>query len=502
MTIQVKVRIMAILSAVLAVSFGLVVLWSSQVINIGNVKSKQTDSIIAAIHELNILTNDYISNRSERVIIQWQSRHNSMSLLLESSNFTEPEEQAALAVMDKQLKNVGIIFNKIINNYERHIDIGSDSEIFQEYEELLVGHVLVQSQKLLINTQELQEISVTKGRDAQQQAIAVGLTFAIILAIIPSANLLIVNKAVVFPILKLRRTTEIIARGDLEYEANVGGKDEIGQLSKSFNEMTRKLRSSYNDLEQDIIERKRIEGELRRSEQQLRLLSQRVIEAQEDERKRIARELHDQLGQELTALRIEVASLAENLATTSELFKRAQALVNTSDRLAAVIHRISVELRPAILDRLGLFKAVQWYVEEFERETGISCPVDVGTADVELPETVSIAAYRILQEALSNVRRHARPTQACVDLRIDNNALILRISDDGIGFNSRRAKDAASLGLLGMHERAILVGGMLVILSEINKGTSVEVRFPLVPETTETKKGEGPVIIDDKSASR
>jgi len=229
----------------------------------------------------------------------------------------------------------------------------------------------------------------------------------------------------------------------------------------------------------DITSLKRTEKELRRSESRLRLLSQQAINAQEEERTRIARELHDELGQELTAIKIEAVSLAERLGNSS-VGKRVWTLVNLADQLISTVHRISVNLRPEILDKLGLLKAMQWYAEDFERHTGISCPVDVeGQVIVNSKETAT-AAYRILQEALTNVLRHAKATQAEIRISKKGNKLVISVSDNGVGMDMSKLDDKSSLGLLGMRERAYVIGGTLRIRSRLGKGTKVTAYLPLL----------------------
>ncbi len=213
----------------------------------------------------------------------------------------------------------------------------------------------------------------------------------------------------------------------------------------------------------DIAARKSSEEALMRSESQLRLLSQRILQVQEEERARIARELHDQLGQELVALKIEAVSLAEKLANYPVLRDRARAVLALAERLDATSHRIAVSIRPEVLDELGLAKAVQWYAEDFERRTGISCPVESLVEEIDLPKQTAICAYRIVQEALSNVWKHSGASQVRIKVTSKGNVLTVSVSDNGAGMDPKRSPDTPSLGLLGMHERASLVGGKLTV---------------------------------------
>ena len=232
----------------------------------------------------------------------------------------------------------------------------------------------------------------------------------------------------------------------------------------------------------DITERKHSEEVLMRSESQLRLLSQRIIEVQEEERARIARELHDQLGQELVALKIEAVSLAEKLADAPVLRERARAILDLAERLDATSHRIAVNIRPEILDELGLVKAIQWYAEDFERRSGISCPVEAPVDEPMLPKQTATSAYRIVQEALTNVWKHSRASQAKVKVTATDTVLSVSVSDNGAGMDLKRLSDLPSLGLLGMRERARLVGGRLSIKrNRGGRGTCVAAHLPISP---------------------
>jgi PAS domain S-box-containing protein len=218
--------------------------------------------------------------------------------------------------------------------------------------------------------------------------------------------------------------------------------------------------------------------ELRTTRSLFRVLARRVGEAREEERHRIARELHDQLSQELAAIKIEAVSLAERLETTT-LIDRARTLVNLADKLTGTVHRISTDLRPDMLDRLGLPDTVQWFAEDFEKRTGISCPVDIELREDITSKESATAAYRIIREALTNTSLHAKATRAEVKICKDGDKLVVVVADNGIGIDMNKVNDSASLGLLGMRERANVAGGNLIISSRPGKGTEVIARLPL-----------------------
>jgi len=229
----------------------------------------------------------------------------------------------------------------------------------------------------------------------------------------------------------------------------------------------------------DVTQLKKAERDLRRSEGQLRLMTQRMLEVQETERSRFARELHDQLGQELVYIKMQAESLANGLAGMPQLQERAKELALVADRLKLASSRIAANIGPGILDGLGLVRAIEWLAEEFERRTAISCPVDTPIRDIGVPRSTSIAAYRILQEALTNVWRHANASEVEVKLGREGDMVVLQISDNGIGINARLLSSTPTFGILGMYERARLAGGNLTVSSSSGKGTKIVTRLPV-----------------------
>ncbi len=228
----------------------------------------------------------------------------------------------------------------------------------------------------------------------------------------------------------------------------------------------------------DVTERKMHEQALKRSESQLRLLSQRILQVQEDERARIARDLHDQLGQELVYLRMKAQSLAEQMGESSDAHESVVELVNLIDQTRSTSHRIAVSVSPPILDDMGLVRAVRLCAGDFSRRSSIACFVDVPIDNIGVPKDVATAAYRILQEALTNVWKHAQASEVHVRVAKTRKNLVLRISDNGVGLGSA-VSDKSSLGLVGMRERARLAGGSVRVTSRRSGGAQVIARLPL-----------------------
>jgi PAS domain S-box-containing protein len=212
---------------------------------------------------------------------------------------------------------------------------------------------------------------------------------------------------------------------------------------------------------------------------QLRRLSGNMMTSQEKERSAIARELHDELGQVLTALRIDSVWLRSRLKQTDEKAAgRVSTMCDLIDKTIEEVRGLALRLRPGVLDNLGLVDALEWYTADFERRTGIACLFEHGDI-LHIPETVATAAYRITQEALTNAARHAAATRVFVILQNTKNILKLTAVDDGCGFNPNQVSEMEALGLVGMRERAALVGGVLDVQSDAGKGTRVIFKVPI-----------------------
>jgi signal transduction histidine kinase len=228
---------------------------------------------------------------------------------------------------------------------------------------------------------------------------------------------------------------------------------------------------------QDITERKRSQTELQRSFGQLRALARRLQSVREEERKRVARELHDQLGQDLTAIKIDVSSLLHELAPDKQ--QQSEALFRLIDQTIESVRRISAELRPGILDALGLMAAVEWAAEEFQSRARTKCRLDLPQDDVFVDRELATAFFRILQETLTNVARHANATEVDVRLAKEDDSLTLEVHDNGKGISEEQLSADSSLGILGMRERALLLRGEVTIHGGPGEGTTVRVRIPV-----------------------
>jgi signal transduction histidine kinase len=301
-------------------------------------------------------------------------------------------------------------------------------------------------------------------------------------------------RSVTRPIAVLTREAERIAGGSLEAPIPPLGADEVGRLGASLDRMREGLRrlighvaEANAELERRVEERTRALGEanarLREREAERRQLLRKLITAQEDERKRIARELHDETSQALAVLAMGLEAAQD--AVRAGRAPRLEEVKAVAVRTLEDVHRLILDLRPSVLDDLGLLPAIRWYAERQLEPRGIAVRCEFGELDRRLPPELETALFRICQEAMSNVARHAQATAVLVQVGIEGDEIRIEIEDDGAGFDPaepERHEGRRSWGLVGIRERSEICGGTAEIESAPGKGTRVVVRIPVPAE--------------------
>jgi PAS domain S-box-containing protein len=240
----------------------------------------------------------------------------------------------------------------------------------------------------------------------------------------------------------------------------------------------------YEGTVENITERKLAEKRLHDTLDQVRMLSGRVALVQEEERTRIARELHDELGVGLTCLKIDLSRLQTIMGergganARKKMGDKIRSMTEQVDTTIVSVQRLVTELRPAILDDLGLVAAIEWQCQDFQKRTGIPCTCVTSADDITIIPERATALFRICQEALTNTVRHAQATAVAVKFESRSDCLELVVADNGVGISDAELSDRRSLGLLGMRERAALFGGEVTIQGHPGQGTSVTACLP------------------------
>lgn len=299
------------------------------------------------------------------------------------------------------------------------------------------------------------------------------------LAAVKAADLFEVVRTHQFAIAKRRGKWEVVETSELKRT-----KEQLRQLSEQLEhrvaQRTAELAAANAALTGEIAERRETTQQLTALSERLRALSAGVQSAREEEGTRIAREIHDELGSSLTALKWEIEGLVPLVSSDiPAVQKRLNAMMRLADSIIHSAQRIAAELRPGILDDLGLVEAVESQAQEFQDRSGIPTSFNSTLDTIPLNHDQSVAVFRIVQEALTNILRHANATR--VEISADEHAaeFVLKIRDNGSGITDEAKSQPLSLGLLGMQERAHLVGGTIDIHGDAGKGTTVTLRIPL-----------------------
>ncbi len=275
--------------------------------------------------------------------------------------------------------------------------------------------------------------------------------------------------------------TQRLSAGDLSARAGwAPGQGELGQLARAFDAMAATLQRREREQQQ-------AEAQIRQQDQVRASLLRQLIGAQEDERMRISRELHDETSQSLTALLVGLDTISIAARNDqSRIDGHVHDLKSIAEDMLANIHRLIADLRPSLLDDIGLVAAIEWYGEQRLKPHGISFSMPEHSLQERLPPPIETSVFRIVQEGLTNIVRHARASAVTVRLRQDGNQVTLEISDDGVGFDPNLLDapeaDGRGLGVRGMRERATILGGSLEIASAVGKGTTVRIHFPTYRE--------------------
>ena len=271
------------------------------------------------------------------------------------------------------------------------------------------------------------------------------------------------------PVHAMIHATKQLRAGDLSVRTGLPqGPGELEQLVVAFDDMA------------EALENREIERQ--RTEQTLQLLSRRILEAQENERRAIARELHDELGQALQALKINLQTAQRVPHASAQRLEESIAIINQAIQQ---VRNLSLDLRPSLLDDLGLVAALEWYLERHTQRTGVQIHFSTSPPDMRLNPTVETTCFRVTQEALTNVTRYAQARNVWIDLTQQGAELQLRVRDDGVGFDAStaqiRATQGKSFGLLGMRERVELIGGRFELFSNPGLGAEIRAYFSLGP---------------------
>jgi signal transduction histidine kinase len=308
----------------------------------------------------------------------------------------------------------------------------------------------------------------------QENLVMIGLFILLLGGIIA----VFISRSVIKPVLSLTDAVKKFSNGDLTERTNVYADDELGLLAATFNKMADEIMQQTTRLKTELSEREKIEVELEYSREKLSSLSTYLQAAREDERKMIAREIHDELGQALNTLKLKVAMLKDDIpeGDTQSIIKILQ-INELIDNVITVVKKLITELRPQLLDDLGLSAAIEWYVSEFEKNSGIKCFIFFENEQFNFNPDLNISIFRVIQESLTNVARHSMATKVDISYYETEDSLIFSIIDNGIGIKPENLTGSHSFGIIGMKERIKYWQGDISFAGK-DTGTTITVTIP------------------------
>jgi signal transduction histidine kinase len=255
---------------------------------------------------------------------------------------------------------------------------------------------------------------------------------------------------------------------------------ELMYMDISSHRMVYNNRPAILSVAENITQKMLIEEQLKKSYDDIRLLNMHLETVREEERAFIAREIHDELGQQLTALKMDASWINKKLAVNdTQASERLNSMLLLIDETVKTVRRIASDLRPGILDDLGLIAALEWQSNEFEKRTGIKVVFNSAVNEMEIQKKCSTAVFRVYQEVLTNIARHAHATLVETQIELSGHMLRLSIKDNGIGFSIDEVKSKNTLGLIGINERVAMLHGEIILDSRLDEGTHIIITVPL-----------------------
>jgi signal transduction histidine kinase len=446
------------------------------------VESKYRDlrtasGIRSIFSQLRSLTTDYVLYRTERAHQQWWTVQGELLRRLNTPEYQTFQRQYRVEDLDDRLKLMGEAFTRLTATIGITGLSAPAAEANQEFQSRLITQIMVTSREISTVFDKLSANISRNVLSLQQRSIWLEVIALLILISFIIINSIFLSRSVVKPVLQLHEGAEIIGRGTLDYRMAIAGSGEIRELSQAFNRMTANLLV-------EITERQQAEQALRESEQRLRYLTSKILTTQEQERKRIAMELHEGLGQSMTALKMHLRFIQRQVPTESvtieEDFNGAQKLLK---EMIEDVRRISRGLSPALLETLGLTAALKHLLDEFGKYQNATIQAD--TDDIEnlfSPQTET-SLFRIFQESLNNIAKHAQATQISVTIKRQDGRVNFLIKDNGVGFDPEQITHNEmadkGMGLAAMDERLRMIGAHLNIASQKSNGTEISFSIPI-----------------------
>lgn len=358
------------------------------------------------------------------------------------------------------------------------LDGNTDTKIVMDYRHI---EVLSSYTKLKIDNLNWVLIAEIDTREAfntiyslKEKLIMISLLVLIFSAIIG----VIISRIVIYPLNKVRYVVEKFSKGDLMYRDKDLIKNEFGLLVSTLYNMAEKILLNTKQLEDEITERKKMEEELLISEEKLRNLSMHLQSVREEERKVIAREIHDELGQALNTIKLRLAIIKDEFEIGDKRSNSLNEIILYINSTIQSVKKLISQLRPQLIDDLGLVAAIEWHTREFQKDAKIACNLSINPQSIVIQPEKAISIFRIFQETLTNIARHSEATQVEISLCQKAEHIELVVIDNGKGILKEEIDNSKSFGIIGMHERVNYWKGELKIENNVDVGTKIFVKIP------------------------
>ncbi len=471
---SIRTRLIFTLSMLLALMTSQVIITVSLTSRIANLSTditaqlaqiKRIDSIYDDLTSLNMEVNSLSPTSNNRNLEELESDISAFSLHYTGSqeklnafktNYNEFTENYKLFLLNTE-SNHSLAVDKLTQSYNQVLQQVKE---FQQKSTEQINDYSLTTQKVVVRTRYL---------------LSTALFLVTVIEVVLGWHL---ARSISRGLNTLLSATRKVAQGDFSHPISWYSKDEFGFLARAFNAMLRSLQITN---EENVELHKKT---IKINEERIRLLRERLsqtVKAQEDERQRVARELHDQGGQALTGLKLGLAHL-QKLTPNKELEQMVQELKNLTVSTMEDIHNLSLDLRPSMLDDLGLIPAIRQYGNQFQKRSGMEVCLNLPRLIPRQSGEVEITVFRVIQEALTNTAKHAKASKITIIIETTGNLLQVKVEDDGLGFDIKEALDKQgkkSVGLFGIRERVELLNGSFSIKSSPGDGTTLEFTIPL-----------------------
>uniref|UniRef100_A0A7V6A582 Oxygen sensor histidine kinase NreB n=1 Tax=Desulfobacca acetoxidans TaxID=60893 RepID=A0A7V6A582_9BACT len=466
MRIKTRVKVAGALTVCVLLAYGAMVLHLDRSLSNLIRDVQRANELVDKITILRSLTQDYLLYPTERSTQQWSVAYAEVLQFLDKPDFQRLKRTYGLGDVPAKLKVVGDTFSRLM---EIRTAPGPDS-VAGEAQKRLATQVLLATHDLL--TWFIQVTAEANRKLIYTHRLISSLDFLalLVLGLLVVSNIVFLQRSVVKPIVRLHDGVEKIGAGDLDYRVGIDSRDEIGQLSRAFDLMTANLKS--------------LTVSLKKSEERLRGLTAKILSVQEEERGRLARELHDDLGQSLLVLRMQLSAILRRYSPEPALQEKLQEAISYLKEIIDKTRRLSQDLSPSILENLGLAEALRNLFEDFQRHREHDMVIKAEMDEVKhlLPKEANIAIYRIAQEFLANVHKHAEASQVDVAIKALPDKVSVTLEDNGKGFDleeiKSRPKERRGMGVASMEERLRMLGSQFSLSSQPGKGTRLYFEIP------------------------